>query len=272
VRAVRSATSAIAVAVLLAACGGAQGGGGTSSVSAPAAPAATTAPPASLGGTSWTMTTVGGVTAKPGGLLAFATGREMTGSTGCNDFAGTYAQTGGALAITIGPVTAKGCPDLAAQEAAVLAALPRTASFSSDGRTLTLLDGSGRELLGYRHVDATSLVGPAWQVTGINNGRQAVSSVIVGSTVTATFAADGTVSGSAGCNSYSAPYTLAGDTLKVQPAAATRKFCEAPDGVMEQESAFLAALERSTSVETVSSGVTLRDADGSTQLTLARPG
>jgi hypothetical protein len=41
---------------------------------------------------------------------------------------------------------------------------------------------------------------------------------------------------------------------------------------MEQESAFLAALERSTSVETVSSGVTLRDADGSTQLTLARPG
>jgi heat shock protein HslJ len=109
-------------------------------------------------------------------------------------------------------------------------------------------------------------------VTGINNGKQAVSSVIVGSTVTATFAADGTVSGSAGCNSYSAPYTLAGDTLKVQPAAATRKFCEAPDGVMEQESAFLAALERSTSVETVSSGVTLRDADGSTQLTLARPG
>jgi len=268
-RAVWSASSGVALAMLIAACGGTQGAGGTSSGSAPAT---SSAPTASLADTSWTMTTVAGATAKPGGLLAFAAGLELSGSTGCNDFAGTYEQTGAALTITIGPVTAKGCPDLAAQEAAVLAALPRTASFTSDGRTLTLLDAQGKELLGYGHVDATALVGPAWQVTGINNGNQAVSSVIAGSTVTATFAADGTVSGSAGCNSYSASYRLAGDALKVQPAAATRKFCETPDGVMEQETSFFKALERSTRVETVANGITLRDAGGATQLTLALPG
>ena len=265
-RAVRPAAGLV-IALLVAACGGTPGGG-TSSASAPAASGATTP----LAGTSWTMASVAGAPAKPGGLLAFAAGRQLSGSTGCNDFAGTYAQAGGALAITIGPVTAKGCPDLEAQEAAVLAALPRTASFSSDGRTLKLLDGAGKELLGYGHVDASSLVGPAWEVTGINNGNQAVSSVIVGSTVTATFAPDGTVSGSAGCNAYSAAYTLNGDALEVQPAAATRKFCGTPDGVMEQETAFFQALERSTSVETVSNGVTLRDATGAIQLTLGRPG
>jgi heat shock protein HslJ len=58
----------------------------------------------------------------------------------------------------------------------------------------------------------------------------------------------------------------------VQPAAATRKFCDSPAGVMEQETAFFTALEHSTTVETVSTGVTLRDADGATQLTLAAPG
>ena len=96
--------------------------------------------------------------------------------------------------------------------------------------------------------------------------------MIVGSTVTATFGADGSVSGSAGCNSYSAPYTLAGDTLKIGPAVVTRKLCETPAGVMQQEAAFVQALENSTTVEAAPHGITLRDSAGAIQVTLGAPG
>ena len=61
--------------------------------------------------------------------------------------------------------------------------------------------------------------------------------------VTATFQR-GVVSGAAGCNSYSAGYSLAGgpDALRIGPVAATRMACAEPPGVMEQEAAYLGAL------------------------------
>ncbi len=84
------------------------------------------------------------------------------------------------------------------------------------------------------------LVGTPWVLVAL--GDQADLQVVEpGSVVTATFAADGTVSGSAGCNAYSAPYTVAGDRLiSVGPVVATLKAC--PTG-MDQEQAFLQALE-----------------------------
>ena len=275
-RALLSVSSGVLVAALLVACGG-DSGGSTSSAAAPAP--ATSAPPASstagppLEGTSWSLTQVAGAAAQPGGLLAFARGGRLTGSTGCNDFGGTYTQSGSSLTITTGFQTAKACgPPLDAQETAVNAALPKVASVTNGGSTLTLLDASGTALLTYLPARADALVGPHWEVTGINNGQQAVTSVIVGSTVTATFGADGSVSGSAGCNSYSAPYTLAGDTLKIGPAVVTRKLCETPAGVMQQEAAFLQALENSTTVEAAPHGITLRDSAGAIQVTLGAPG
>ena len=275
-RALLTVSSGLVVAALLVACGGDSGGSTSSSsgtapaASAPPAPSTAAAP---LVGSSWSLTQLAGVAAQPGGLLAFAKGGKLTGSTGCNDFGGTYTQSGSSLTITMGFQTAKACgPPLDAQETAVNAALPKVASFSDDGSTLTLLDASGTAVLAYTPARADALVGPHWEVTGINNGQQAVTSVIVGSTVTATFGADGSVSGSAGCNSYSAPYTLAGDTLKVGPAVVTRKLCDTPVGVMQQEAVFLKALENSTVVEAASHGITLRDAGGAIQLTLGEPG
>lgn len=154
-----------------------------------------------------------GAAAKPGGFLGFD-GGNVAGSTGCNGFGGTYTQTGASLSITLGPVTQIACDTLAEQEAAVFAALPKVASLAQVGGTLTLLHAGGTALLAYSAQEEAGLVGPAWQVTGRNNGNEAVTSVVAGSTVTAMFAADGTVSGSAGCNGYSATYTLSGSDLK----------------------------------------------------------
>jgi heat shock protein HslJ len=253
------------LAALLAACGGSDGSSSVSSA------AATEPAPPSLDATSWSLAQVGGAAAKPGGFLGFA-GGNVAGSTGCNGFGGTYKQSGVSLTIALGPVTQMACAGLDEQEAAVLAALPKVASFSQVGGTLTLQDAGGRGLVAYTAQEAAGLVGPAWNVTGLNSGNQAVTSVIAGSTVTATFGADGTVSGSAGCNGYSATYTLSGSDLRVTPPTSTRKLCDQPAGVMEQETTFLAALERSVRVEPASNGVTLRGANDEIQVTLGEPG
>ena len=85
---------------------------------------------------------------------------------------------------------------------------------------------------------------------GYNNGKQAVVSVTLGTTLTANFGADGMLSGSAGCDDYTAPYrtdgkrspaALAGK-ISIGPAATTRKMCAEPPNIMEQETQFLQAL------------------------------
>ncbi len=66
--------------------------------------------------------------------------------------------------------------------------------------------------------------------------------VLPGFEITATFGADGVLSGSAGCNHYRAAYVTQGSSITIQAPAATRKTCPRPDGVMRQESEYLKAL------------------------------
>lgn len=54
-----------------------------------------------------------------------------------------------------------------------------------------------------------------------------------------TFAKDGTVYGSAGCNRFSGGYTYKGDTIEIGQLAVTMMFCE---GAMEAEDAFLKSM------------------------------
>ncbi len=247
----------LALAATLASCGG----GGSSSSGAPA-----------LAGTMWRLAEVGQTAAHPGGDLQFADRSTLTGSAGCNSFHGTYVQSGDSLTIKLGATTLIGCPPpLDAQEHAVLAALPKTSTFTDKSGTLTLLDASGHALLAYTHI-SSPLVGQEFDVTGINNGKHAVVSVIVGTALTAHFSDDGHVAGSGGCNTYSASYTLDGSMLHVAAPIATRKHCSSPAGVMEQEAQFFHALERSTTVQAGGSVVTLRDSHDATQIALNRTG
>ena len=67
-------------------------------------------------------------------------------------------------------------------------------------------------------------------------------STIIGTEITAVFAEDGTLSGSAGCNNYTSSYESDDVQIKIGPAASTRMFCAEPEGSMDQESQYLAAL------------------------------
>lgn len=166
-----------------------------------------------------------------------------------------------------GPMTLKACQDpVAGQEAAVVAALPEVASFTS-GTSLVLLDADGATLLTYAPGMST-LAGTSWHATGINNGTGGVVNQAGTEEVTATFGADGTFTGSGGCNTCKSTYTTTGtDQITVGPIASTRMAC--PDPSMQIEQEYFVALGDVTTYQIDGNALTLRDAEGATQATFA---
>jgi heat shock protein HslJ len=126
-------------------------------------------------------------------------------------------------------------------ERAYLAALERVAAWRLDDVVLVLLDGDDAELLRY---EQATPVGD-WEVAAFLNGN-AVSSPLPGTQLTASFADDGTLTGSAGCNTYRTSFTTDQGEIEIDGPATTRKTCPEPEGVMEQEAAYLAALPTAT--------------------------
>jgi heat shock protein HslJ len=102
------------------------------------------------------------------------------------------------------------------------------------------------------------LVGPTWTLVSLNG-----SPAITGATITATFA-DGQVGGSAGCNSYGGNYTLNGAKLSFGPIMSTMMACPQPAGVMDQEQAYLAALQSGGTFAIQGGQLTFTAANGST--------
>jgi hypothetical protein len=84
-----------------------------------------------------------------------------------------------------------------------------------------------------------------------------------GTEITALFGNDATLSGSAGCNNYNAPYEVNDNKITIGPAATTRKMCAEPEGTMEQEAAYLAALGSAATYEVVGDRLELSDSAGS---------
>ena len=89
----------------------------------------------------------------------------------------------------------------------------------------------------------------------------AIVAPVAGSLVTAEFGPEGRLSGSAGCNRYVASYSTDGTSLEISGAASTRMFCTEPEGVMEQETAYLALLQTVAALG-VGSMLELVDGDG----------
>jgi heat shock protein HslJ len=87
---------------------------------------------------------------------------------------------------------------------------------------------------------AVALVGPTWRLTTIEG-----QAVLEGSKVTATFTNDSRVSGSAGCNGYFGRAQAESGRLSIGALGSTLMAC-APDGVMSQETRYLAALQASS--------------------------
>lgn len=226
-----------------------------------------------LEGTEWRLVAFAGPDGEPvpvpAGIIAgavFADG-TVAGSTGCNRYHAPFRLDGTVLEIGPAAMTMMACdPERTAVERGFTAALAGVAAWALAGDELELRDGEGRVTLRFRAAAGPALVGTEWIAVGINNGRGGVASVVEGTTVTATFGDDGRVTGSGGCNRFFGPYTLDGRVLTIGPLASTRMLCLEPAGAGEQETAFLAALERAARWSIREDRLQLRDAEGALQV------
>jgi heat shock protein HslJ len=226
----------------------------------------------SLDGTAWVLSDLPGRTLPPEAPATVQfQGGKAAGSDGCNRFSAAYTASGGTLSIAQAASTMMACPpermELAKAYSAALAGAKRYRI--ADGG-LQLLGADGAVLATFAR-QARELAGTSWTATGINNGKGAVASLVQGSEVTLDFGADGRVAGSAGCNRFTAPYEVQGESLRLGPAAATRKMC-GQEGVMEQEAAFLRALQETTTMRLEGDRLELRNAEGALQASFRRAG
>lgn len=195
----------------------------------------------------------------------FADGR-VAGTGGCNEYSAGYELDGDTIAIETPIATLMACDEpVMQQEQAYLAALAAVVTHEVAGGQLRLATEDDR-VLAYDPQPA-GLEDTAWIVTGYNNGRAAVVSPIADTELTASFS-EGRVAGSAGCNRYTGSYETSLDTIVIGPAATTRMACPEPEGVMEQESAFLAALASAATWRRDGSRLELRTADDAIAVTM----
>jgi heat shock protein HslJ len=232
------------------------------------------AAPPPLDRSAWVLSSLPGQPLPAGAAVTLRfDGDRVSGSDGCNRFGGPYAGTGGRL--RVGPnlaSTQMACPDALRPLAATFGrALAAATGYRIEGTSLVLLDDRGQPLARFAPQPA-GLAGTAWDVDAYNDGRQAVVSLAAGSRITLEFNADGGVGGSGGCNRYSGNVSTGGEALRIGPLRSTRMAC-APE-LMQQETAFLRALESATSARREGDRLELRTATGALAVTAraaARP-
>ncbi|MGB5728247.1 MAG: META domain-containing protein [Thiogranum sp.] len=228
----------------------------------------------SLTATSWNLVALAGEEidpAQPAVTLRFEADGTLGGFDGCNRYRGSFFVDGTSIHIPSEMATTRAaCREPLMRRASAYAeTLMRAASFAIDANRLSLRDSTEKEVAAFETA-RRGLAGTSWQVIAYNNGRQAVVSVITGTRITARFANDARVTGSAGCNQYFAEYLAADESITIGPPGATRRFCAEPDGVMDQEARYLEALRSAATFRLEGERLTLRTADGALAVTLVR--
>jgi heat shock protein HslJ len=217
---------------------------------------------AELTASVWNITQMSGMELVPGSSITaqFTADGKVGGSSGCNQYSGTYKISGDKIQIA-SPLasTMMACePELMDQESAYLKALDEVQTFKVTNGTLALMDAENKSVLVYK-AQSQDLGGTSWDVIGYNNGKQAVTSVLAGTTLTADFGKDGKLSGNSGCNTYNGTYTTTGNQIKIGPLATTRMAC--PQEIMDQETQYLAALQSADKYRIEGTGMELRTKD-----------
>ena len=172
----------------------------------------------------------------------FETGSKLGGMAGCNSYFATYTLDGQSFTTSGVGSTEMACLDeqRMQQETAYLAALQAATALERAGDTLMIdYDGGRLHFTLMEPPAAVPLEGTTWQLETFITGEIARSTQ-ASTTITAVFA-DSKIGGSAGCNQYSAGYTLAGETLAVGEIITTKIACDA--AIMAEEEEFLNALQ-----------------------------
>ena len=175
----------------------------------------------------------------------------LTGTTGCNEYSSAFAAS--ADVIKINPPVSTGntscAPGLSDQEPLYFLALNNATTYRITGNTLVIPYDGGKQALVFEGTQLKSAVRPplsslngsTWYLWYMNN-----TATLPGSSIYALFTinadgASGTMSGSAGCNSYVATF---GNNMGIQTSLNAHNTCNKPAGIMEQESTYMNMLSR----------------------------
>ena len=241
----------VLVLVILAGCSASQSAGAPSG--------------GTLTGQVWALTALAGKAPiqDTGITIQFSTDGTVSGSSGCNQYSGTYTASGSSLTINtpLASTMMMCAQPVMVQESAYQAALATVKAYSVSGDKLTLFGADNKEIASYQ-ATSQDLSGTTWDVIGYNNGKQAVVSVLAGTEMDIQFGKDGTVSGKSGCNTYNGPYTVTGSQIKIGPLASTMMACSDPAGIMDQEQQYLTALGTAATYQIEGNVLELRTADG----------
>ncbi len=91
-------------------------------------------------------------------------------------------------------------------------------------------------------VGPPTLIDTEWELQAYSDDGGQMINLLPDSEITTLFAADGRVSGFAGCNDFVSLYTVEDENLTINFPALTRQECADPPGIMLQETSFLADL------------------------------
>ena len=151
-----------------------------------------------------------------------------------------------------------------ALESAYLAALDRVREAADDGAQL-MLTGAGVELRfdPVQPVEPSALVGTRWMLESVigAGGPDGSASSPGGDPATLHLDADGTITGSTGCNDFGAMYELVGDVLELTELAHALVGCG--NAGAAQHSALIAVLSGPASISIDGQSLTLSAPDGS---------
>ena len=229
---------------------------------------------AELGGTTWSLRSLDGQAALEGITAGMIFGEDgsLTGQTGCNSFSTTYKTSGNQITIAPAASTQMACPQPQMdQEAAFFNALANAKTYNVQGTILNLIDANRKTVAAFDKVDAASLSlpGSAWNVTGYNNGKQAVVSLVAESEITAIFGENSILSGNTGCNDYNVKFQVDGRNVMVDDVIQTTKMM-CSEELMAQEQQYLAALQSAATYTIRLDTMEFRTAEDALAVTFAR--
>ncbi len=176
----------------------------------------------------------------------------------CNRVVAAYTTDGQSITITPGPSTMAACP-ADSQADLFISQLSNAAIYFFQGNDMFIDQASSSGTMRFTTAAGLPAPGPAPETTGpgdlpfrvVSFGPAGAQTPIIdGTEISVAFdQAGGRVSGFSGCNSFFGELRTQSGAFGMGPFGSTMMFCAEPEGVMEQEAAFLAALGGATSFE-----------------------
>lgn len=158
------------------------------------------------------------------------------------------------------PLTASGpnCLTTAGTYTYVIEATNADGVTATAQATVTVTEPTPAPPVGDASGAGAALLGKTLNVISYFDGAGALLTPLAGTKITALFQADGTVAGTAGCNTYGGGFQAPGaGAITIGPLMTTQMFCAEPEGVMNQEAQYLSVLQTAARYEATATELTL---------------